>query len=52
MKKSLIKLIIFGIAALYFCSPQNVSDIKSRTREMINRPFIQLEQQLDNFLYM
>jgi len=52
MKKSMIKLMIFAIGTVCLFSPQNVSDIKSRAREIMNSPFIQLQNEVNNLMRM
>lgn len=50
MKKNLVKLMIYSIGVIYLCSTQNIADSKTKMRELINKPFIQLEQQINNLL--
>lgn len=50
MKKILIKLVILGVGIVYLFNPQNISGIKNNIEEMMNRPFIQFQQEINNLM--
>lgn len=50
MKKSLFKLIVICIGAIYLSQPGTMDNIKSKTREMVNKPFIQIQHDLNRLM--
>ena len=50
MKKSLFKLIVLCIGMMYLSQPGTMDNLKGKAREIINRPMLQLEQELNRLM--
>lgn len=46
MKKALVKLIIVCIGGMYMVQPGTVSNLKDELGKLIEKPIIQIEQEL------
>lgn len=50
MRKSLFKLIVLCIGVMYLLQPGTMDNLKGKARELINRPILQLEQELNRLM--
>lgn len=50
MKKAMFKLIVICIGFIYIITPGNVEKIKSKARQIINKPIVELKLQFENFM--
>ena len=50
MRKSLFKLIVVCISVMYLLQPGTKDSLKGKARELINRPMLQLEQELNRLM--